>query len=109
MFRRVCEIRSVIWGSIVGILDGKVAIVTGGGQDGIRVNTIVPFASSKGLEEWFAERPEESAAFLATVAMRYADDCEKDIGRFVVALCGPDSRYITGQTIALDGGQALLV
>ncbi len=40
--------------------------------------------------------------------LRYAGDCEKDIGRFVVALCGPDSRYITGQTIALDGGQAYL-
>ena len=78
------------------------------GADGIRVNTIVPFASSKGLEQWFAERPEESAAFLATVPLRYAGDCEKDIGRFVVALCGPDSRYITGQTIALDGGQAYL-
>jgi len=78
------------------------------GQGGIRVNTIVPFASSKGLEQWFAERPEESAAFLATVPMRYAGECEKDIGRFVVALCGPDSRYITGQTIALDGGQAYL-
>ena len=68
------------------------------GADGIRVNTIVPFASSKGLEQWFAERPEESAAFLSTVPLRYAGDCEKDIGRFVVALCGPDSRYITGQS-----------
>jgi NAD(P)-dependent dehydrogenase (short-subunit alcohol dehydrogenase family) len=78
------------------------------GADNIRVNTIVPFAMSKGLEQWIAERPEESAAFFATVPMRYAGDCEKDIGRFVAALCGPDSRYITGQTIALDGGQANL-
>ena len=78
------------------------------GADNIRVNVVVPFALSKGLESWFAERPEESAAFLKTVPLRRAGDCEKDIGRAVVALCGPDSRYITGQTIALDGGQAYL-
>jgi NAD(P)-dependent dehydrogenase (short-subunit alcohol dehydrogenase family) len=78
------------------------------GADNIRVNTIVPFAMSKGLENWIAERPEESSAFLATVPLRRAGDCEADIGRFVAALCGPDSLYITGQTIALDGGQAYL-
>jgi len=78
------------------------------GADNIRVNVIVPFAMSKGLETWIAERPEESSAFLNTVPLRRAGDCENDIGRAVVALCGPDSRYITGQTIALDGGQAYL-
>lgn len=78
------------------------------GPDNIRVNTILPFAMSKGLEGWIAERPEESAGFMTTVPLRRAGDCEQDIGRAVVALCGPDSRYITGQTIALDGGQANL-
>ena len=78
------------------------------GADNIRVNTIVPFAMSTGLENWFAERPEESAAFLSTVPLRRAGDCETDIGRFVASLCGPNSLYITGQTIALDGGQAYL-
>ena len=78
------------------------------GADNIRVNVVVPFALSKGLESWIAERPEESGAFLNTVPLRRAGDCESDIGRAVVALCGPDSRYITGQTIALDGGQAYL-
>ncbi|MDB5393311.1 MAG: 3-oxoacyl-ACP reductase [Rhodospirillales bacterium] len=78
------------------------------GADNIRVNVVIPFALSKGLEGWIAERPEESTAFLNTVPLRRAGDCESDIGRAVVALCGPDSRYITGQTIALDGGQAYL-
>jgi len=78
------------------------------GADGIRVNTIVPFAMSKGLEGWMQAVPEEAAAFFATVPLRRAGDCEADIGRAVVAICGPDFRYITGQTIALDGGQANL-
>ena len=38
--------------------------------------------------------------------MRRIGDCEHDIGRAVVALVGPDLRYLTGATIPLDGGQA---
>ncbi|MYF70412.1 MAG: 3-oxoacyl-ACP reductase, partial [Proteobacteria bacterium] len=30
------------------------------------------------------------------------------IGRFVVQLCSAGCRYVTGQSIAVDGGQALL-
>jgi NAD(P)-dependent dehydrogenase (short-subunit alcohol dehydrogenase family) len=78
------------------------------GTDNIRVNTIVPFAMSKGLEGWMQAVPEEAAAFFATVPLRHAGDCESEIGRAVVAICGPDFRYITGQTIAIDGGQANL-
>jgi len=78
------------------------------GADGIRVNTIVPFALSKGLEGWMQAVPEEAAAFFSTVPLRHAGDCESEIGRAVVAICGPDFRYVTGQTIALDGGQAYL-
>jgi NAD(P)-dependent dehydrogenase (short-subunit alcohol dehydrogenase family) len=78
------------------------------GQDNIRVNTIVPFAMSKGLEGWMQAVPEEAAAFFQTVPMRHAGDCESEIGRAVVAICGPDFKYVTGQTIALDGGQANL-
>jgi meso-butanediol dehydrogenase/(S,S)-butanediol dehydrogenase/diacetyl reductase len=35
-------------------------------------------------------------------------DCENDIGRTVVFLASPDSDYITGQTLMVDGGQAML-
>jgi NAD(P)-dependent dehydrogenase (short-subunit alcohol dehydrogenase family) len=78
------------------------------GADNIRVNTIVPFAMSKGLEGWMQAVPEEAAAFFSTVPLRHAGDCESEIGRAVVAICGPDFKYVTGQTIALDGGQANL-
>lgn len=78
------------------------------GAEGIRTNAILPLAKSPALGEWIATRPEESAAFLATVPMRYAGDCEEDIGRFVALLCSEGSRYVNGQFIALDGGQAHL-
>jgi len=78
------------------------------GPEGIRVVTIVPLADSAGLQGWAAARPEEAAAFFATVPLGRAGDCRDDIGRVVVFLCGPDGRYITGTTVTVDGGQAHL-
>jgi len=78
------------------------------GPDGIRTNAILPHALSPGLAWWIDNNPEESAAFIATIPQRRVGDCEQDIGRFVVALCSDDSAYVNGQSIALDGGQALL-
>ena len=78
------------------------------GSQGIRVHTIVPLANSEALTEWAAARPEESAAFFATIPLRRLGDSEQDIGRAVVFLCGPDSAYMTGNTICVDGGQAFL-
>ena len=78
------------------------------GTEGIRVNCIVPLAMSKGMEGWIAARPEEAAAFLATIPMRHAGDCETEIGRAVAQICGPAFGFVTGQTIPVDGGQAFL-
>jgi len=78
------------------------------GKDGIRTNAILPLAKSPAMEWWTRERPEEAAAFVATVPQGYVGDCEQDIGRFVVTLCSEDSRYINGQSIGVDGGQALI-
>ncbi len=77
-------------------------------KDGIRSNAILPHAKSPGLEWWMRENPEEAAAFVATIPMRRVGECEEDIGRFVAALCSDDCRYVNGQSIALDGGQAYL-
>ncbi len=77
-------------------------------KDGIRTNVILPFAKSPGLAGWIEAVPEEAQAFLATVPMQRAGECEEDIGRFVASLCTEDSRYINGQTIGVDGGQAFL-
>jgi meso-butanediol dehydrogenase/(S,S)-butanediol dehydrogenase/diacetyl reductase len=78
------------------------------GPDGIRVNAIIPLATSPGLKHWIATRPEESKAFLATVPLGRAGDCETDIGRAVVMLVSSYGSYITGSTMMLDGGQAYL-
>ncbi|HWU69099.1 MAG TPA: SDR family oxidoreductase [Stenotrophobium sp.] len=77
-------------------------------KDGIRSNAILPLANSPGMEWWTREHPQEAAAFIATVPMQRVGDCEQDIGHFVVTLCSDDCRYINGQSIAVDGGQAYL-
>lgn len=75
-------------------------------RDGIRANSIAPHALSPGLKGWTERFPEEAAAFVDTIPMGRIGDCEKDIGRAVVALVSSDLRYLTGATIPLDGGQA---
>ncbi|HQZ01574.1 MAG TPA: SDR family oxidoreductase [Thauera sp.] len=77
-------------------------------EDGIRTNAILPLAESEGLKGWAAARPEEAKAYFNTIPMRRVGECEGDIGRFVVTLCTDDCRYVNGQSIALDGGQAFL-
>lgn len=77
-------------------------------KDGIRTNAIIPLANSPAMAWWTRERPQESAAFIATVPQQRVGDCEQDVGRFVATLCTDECRYINGQTIAADGGQAFL-
>lgn len=77
-------------------------------KDGIRTNCLLPLAQSPAMDWWTRERPAEAAAFIATVPMQRVGDCEADIGRFVATLCSDDCRYINGQSIAADGGQAYL-
>jgi NAD(P)-dependent dehydrogenase (short-subunit alcohol dehydrogenase family) len=42
------------------------------------------------------------------VPLQRGGDCERDVGRAVAMLVGPDAGYITGSTLMLDGGQAYL-
>jgi len=76
------------------------------GKDNIRVNAVAPHALSPGLKWWTENRPEEAAEFIKTIPMGRIGECEEDIGRAVVWLCSEDSRYLTGATVPLDGGQA---
>ena len=78
------------------------------GPEGIRTNVILPHAKSPGLVWWMENNPEEAEAFQRSIPQQRVGECEEDIGRFVVQLCSEGSRYVNGQTIAVDGGQAFL-
>jgi len=78
------------------------------GPDNIRANNILPHAKSPALEKWIKYQPAEAELFVKSIPLGRVGDCEKDIGDFVALLCCPESSYISGQSIALDGGQAYM-
>ena len=76
--------------------------------DGIRVNAILPLAKSPALEEWERINPEEAREYMSTIPLGRMGDTETDIGPAVVFLCSENSRYITGHSLPVDGGQVLM-
>ena len=79
------------------------------GPLGIRVNVICPVASgSESLARWAAQDPERMNAYVANTPLRRFGDAVDDVGEGVVFLCGPQSRYVTGTTLMLDGGRSYL-
>jgi NAD(P)-dependent dehydrogenase (short-subunit alcohol dehydrogenase family) len=76
------------------------------GADNIRVNTIAPHALSPGLKGWIEANPAEAKEFFKTIPLGRVGDCETDIGAVALFLVSPQSRYVTGTVIPVDGGQA---
>ena len=78
------------------------------GKDGIRVNAIMPHAKSPALAGWMKANPAEAEHFQKSIPLGYVGECEEDIGAFVAMMCSDGARYLSGQTIALDGGQVFI-
>jgi NAD(P)-dependent dehydrogenase (short-subunit alcohol dehydrogenase family) len=78
------------------------------GPLGIRVNALSPQASTPKTEAYFKLHPERLAEKLAQRPIRRDGDAEGDIGRTVVFLAGPDSSFITGATIMVNGGLTIM-
>ncbi|WP_459549213.1 SDR family NAD(P)-dependent oxidoreductase [Nocardia sp. X0981] len=76
--------------------------------DGIRVNAILPLADSRTMQQWAQHEPAAAAEYLRSVPLGRLGDPETDIGPAVVFLCSDAARYITGHSLPVDGGQALV-
>ena len=75
-------------------------------RDGIRVNTLMPWYTRTQLVEPVLSRPEALAAILSATPMgRIAEPHE--IAAVVAFLALPAASYVTGQTIAVDGGMSI--
>jgi 2-hydroxycyclohexanecarboxyl-CoA dehydrogenase len=74
------------------------------GQFGIRVNALSPQASSPKTVAYFKLHPERLAEKMAQRPIQRDGDAEADAGRTVVFLVGPDSTFITGMTMMVNGG-----
>lgn len=76
-------------------------------KDGINVNIICPLAWTAQLEQFEKAYPD---AFKENVKMPPAGhygDSELEIGRVCVQLASPDFKYLTGETLTLEGGMGL--
>ena len=96
------------WGAYAGAKESirgisKVAALEWG-RDGIRVNTICPFAESEGVRWWREHAPEKYAKVLQNVPMKRIGDAHTDVGALVAFLLSDDAGFITAQTIGVDGG-----
>ena len=74
------------------------------GRYGITCNSICPGALTEPARKWKEENPEAYAAVVTPLAMRRLGDPDTDIAPVVAFLVSDDARYLTGQTIGLDGG-----
>jgi len=80
------------------------AAATEWAPDGINVNIICPLAWTSQLENWKAHYPEAFAANVKVPPMGHFGHTEREIGRACVALASPDFKYMSGETLTLEGG-----
>lgn len=76
-------------------------------KDGINVNVICPLAWTAQLENFKSQFPDAYEKNVHTPPMGYFGDPEENIGRVCVQLATPDFKYMTGETITLEGGLGL--
>lgn len=74
------------------------------GKDNINVNLICPLAFTAQLEKWKEYQPEAYEKNISSIPMGRFGNSENDIGRVCVHLATPDFKYMSGETIQLQGG-----
>lgn len=77
------------------------------GPDGINVNVICPLAWTSQLEQFKINYPEAYKANVHMPPMGHFGHTELEIGRVCVQLASPDFKYMSGETLTLEGGAGL--
>ena len=76
-------------------------------KDGINVNVVCPLAWTSQLENFKLAYPEAFEKNVHTPPCGYFGRPEEDIGRVCVQLAHPDFKFMTGETVTLEGGLGL--
>ena len=74
------------------------------GKDGINVNVVCPLAWTAQLDKFQKAYPDAFKANVKMPPMGHYGDPETEIGLVVVQLTNPDFKYMSGETITLEGG-----
>jgi NAD(P)-dependent dehydrogenase (short-subunit alcohol dehydrogenase family) len=75
------------------------------GPSGINVNCLAPLAMTPAMADAFAANPSLEGRLADRVPLGRLGDPESDVGPAAVFLAGDASRYVTGQTLCVDGGR----
>ncbi|PMB82242.1 short-chain dehydrogenase [Limosilactobacillus pontis] len=73
-------------------------------KDNVNVNIVCPLAWTAKLEQFKEAFPDAFKANVHVPPMGHFGNAEKEIGRVCVQLASPDFKYMTGETITLEGG-----
>jgi 3-oxoacyl-[acyl-carrier protein] reductase len=73
--------------------------------DGVTVTVVSPLAETPAMTNAYREDPDLAARLARRVPLGHLGDPETDIGPVVVFLASDDARYVTGQTLPVDGGR----
>ena len=74
------------------------------GKDGINVNVVCPLAWTAKLEQFRDTYPDAFKANVKMPPMGHYGNAETEIGRVCVQLAMPDFKYMSGETLTLEGG-----
>ena len=74
------------------------------GPHDITVNAVAPAAETDAAKLYFERNPQIRDKIMSLVPMRRLGEVQADIGGAIVALCSDHMRFVTGQTIPVDGG-----
>ena len=77
------------------------------GQYNINCNVVCPLVMTDQLKKWREEYPDIYEKTIQAVPMGRFGDPEKDIGAVCLFLCSEGAKYITGETISLQGGSGM--
>lgn len=78
------------------------------GPYGIRVNVICPAALSPAAVTYLDSHPTEAKMYLSQIALGRFGDPRTDIAPVALFLASDDARYVTGQTLNVEGGMTML-
>ncbi len=70
----------------------------------INVNVVAPLVMTDKLAAWGEENPEMFEKNIKSIPLGRYGDAQQDIGRVCVFLGSDDARYLTGDTIMIQGG-----
>lgn len=74
------------------------------GPDGIRVNCIAPVARTPAMERAYLANPELEERLVGRTPLRRIGEPTEDVGPVAVFLASNLARFVTGQTVVVDGG-----